>query len=35
VKLTPETIVKVTLIAIVGTALVRMAAGRLGVALPV
>jgi hypothetical protein len=31
VKITPENIVKITLIAIVGTALVRMASGRLGI----
>jgi hypothetical protein len=33
-RITPETFVKVTLIAIVGTALVKLAAGRLGVAVP-
>ncbi len=31
-RITPETFVKVTLIAIVGTALVRLVAGKLGIA---
>lgn len=30
-RITPETFVKVTLIAIIGTALVRLAAGKLGI----
>jgi hypothetical protein len=31
VRITPETFVKVTIIAIVGTALVRMIAGKIGI----
>lgn len=30
-RITPETFVKVTIIAIVGTAIVRMVAGKLGI----
>lgn len=30
-KITPETFVKITLVAIVGTALVRMVAGKLNI----
>jgi hypothetical protein len=31
VKITPETFIKITLIAIVGSAIVRMIAGKLGI----
>jgi hypothetical protein len=31
VKITPENFVKVTILAIIGTAVVRMAAGKLGI----
>jgi hypothetical protein len=31
VKITPESFVKITLVAIVGTAIVRMIAGKLGI----